>query len=103
VRRQLLDGVEPLAQRADRSPQVTFGFQADAEVFSPSAQLTPREREILQLVSEGRTNPAIAEALKIGLKAVGEHCANLMAKLDVHDPVGPMCAAIEQGLILLEK
>jgi DNA-binding NarL/FixJ family response regulator len=72
-------------------------------VLSPSAQLTPREREVLQLVFEGRTNPAIAEALKVSVKPVGEHRANLMAELKVHDLAGLVRAAIKHGLIFLEK
>jgi DNA-binding NarL/FixJ family response regulator len=81
----------------------SLALQADAETLSPSAQLTPREREVLQLVSEGRTNAAIAEALKISVKTVEKHRANVMSKLNVHDLAGLMRAAIKHGLIFLEK
>jgi NarL family two-component system response regulator LiaR len=65
--------------------------------------LSPREREVLQLVSEGHTNNAIADALTISLKTVEKHRANLMAKLDVHDLPNLMRTAIKQGLILDES
>lgn len=48
--------------------------------------LTPREREVLALMAEGRTNAAIAEALVVTPKAVEKHVSNLFAKLDL--PVG---------------
>jgi DNA-binding NarL/FixJ family response regulator len=53
--------------------------------------LTPREREVLQLIAEGYTNSAIAEALTISVKTVEKHRANLMAKLDVHDLRADFC------------
>lgn len=65
--------------------------------------LSPREREVLQLVSEGYTNNSIADALTISLKTVEKHRANLMAKLDVHDLPNLMRTAIKQGLILDES
>jgi DNA-binding NarL/FixJ family response regulator len=64
--------------------------------------LTPREREVLQLIAEGYTNSAIAEALKISVKTVEKHRANLMAKLDVHDLPTLIRVAIKQGLIFTD-
>lgn len=69
---------------------------------SPSELLTPREREVLQLISEGYTNAAIAEALTISVKTVEKHRANLMAKLDVHDLPTLIRKAIEYKLIFQE-
>jgi DNA-binding CsgD family transcriptional regulator len=43
--------------------------------------LTPREREIVQLVAEGRSNKEIASTLKISTKTVEAHRANMMHKL----------------------
>jgi DNA-binding NarL/FixJ family response regulator len=81
----------------------SLALQADAEMLGPSAQLTPREREVLQLVSEGNTNAAIAEAMGISVKTVEKHRANVMSKLNVHDLAGLMRAAIKHGLVFLEK
>jgi DNA-binding NarL/FixJ family response regulator len=65
--------------------------------------LSAREREVLQLIAEGYTNNAIAEALTISVKTVEKHRANLMAKLDVHDLPGLIRTAIKHGLIFVEK
>jgi DNA-binding NarL/FixJ family response regulator len=64
--------------------------------------LTPREREVLQLIAEGYTNRGIAEALTISVKTVEKHRANLMAKLAVHDLPSLVREAIKHGLIFLE-
>ncbi|MCI0396324.1 MAG: response regulator transcription factor [Chloroflexi bacterium] len=70
---------------------------------SPADLLSPREREVLQLVAEGYTNNAIAEALTISVKTVEKHRANLMAKLDVHDLPSLIRQAIKHNLIFLDK
>lgn len=48
-------------------------------------ELTPREREVLQLVAEGHTNTSIANVLSISVKTVEKHRANLMNKLEADD------------------
>jgi DNA-binding NarL/FixJ family response regulator len=78
-------------------------LQTDADASSPLERLTPREREVLQLISEGHTNSAIAQVLTISMKTVEKHRANLMSKLKVHDLAGLMRVAIKHGLILLDK
>ena len=78
-------------------------LQTDADASSPFERLTPREREVLQLISEGHTNNAIAQILKVSVKTVEKHRANLMSKLNVHDLAGLMRAAIKHGLILLDE
>ncbi|WP_207917038.1 response regulator transcription factor [Micromonospora sp. KC723] len=50
----------------------------------PLARLTPREREVLGLVAEGRSNAAIARALFITETAVAKHIGNVLIKLDLH-------------------
>ena len=49
----------------------------------PVARLTPREREVLALMAEGRSNVAIAQRLFITEKAVSKHAAGIFAKLDL--------------------
>jgi DNA-binding NarL/FixJ family response regulator len=70
---------------------------------NPADLLSAREREVLQLIAEGYTNNAIAEALTISVKTVEKHRANLMAKLEVHDLAGLIRAAIRHGLIFVER
>jgi len=64
--------------------------------------LTPREREVLQLIAEGYTNSAIAEALTISVKTVEKHRSNLMSKLAVHDLPTLIRVAIKYGLIFVD-
>ncbi|KUN78479.1 response regulator [Streptomyces griseoruber] len=49
----------------------------------PLARLTPREREVLALVAEGRSNGAIARALVVSEAAVGKHMGSILTKLDL--------------------
>ncbi|HEY7619969.1 MAG TPA: response regulator transcription factor [Solirubrobacteraceae bacterium] len=53
---------------------------------SPLQDLTPRERETLALVAEGKSNAAIAEALALTKRAVEKHVNAIFAKLDLGDP-----------------
>jgi DNA-binding NarL/FixJ family response regulator len=46
--------------------------------------LTPREREIVQLLAEGKTNKEVASALHISVKTAETHRTNVMRKLDLH-------------------
>ncbi|HAJ55439.1 MAG TPA: DNA-binding response regulator, partial [Lactobacillus sp.] len=48
-------------------------------------ELTNREREVLQLIAQGKSNQEIATALFITLKTVKTHVSNILAKLDVED------------------
>jgi len=64
-----------------------------------SVELTPREREVLQLVAEGHTNTAIANILSISVKTVEKHRANVMTKLEADDLATLIRVAIRRGLI----
>lgn len=65
--------------------------------------LTPREREVLQLVAEGHTNNSIASTLNISVKTVEKHRANVMTKMEVNDLASLIREGIKQGLILLDQ
>ena len=62
--------------------------------------LTHREREVLKLVAEGKSNKSIAEILNLSVKTVEKHRSNLMSKLDVHNAAGLTAYAMEKGLIV---
>ena len=62
-------------------------------------RLTPREREVLQLVAEGHTNREMARVLGVSPKTVDAHRTNLMAKLGVHDAQALTRFAMRYGLI----
>jgi DNA-binding NarL/FixJ family response regulator len=61
--------------------------------------LTEREREILQLVAEGRTNREIADLLTVSIKTVQAHRSNIMEKLGAHDRTDLVKYAIRVGMI----
>jgi DNA-binding NarL/FixJ family response regulator len=63
-------------------------------------QLTSRQREILQLIAEGRTTKEIAELLYISVKTVETHRMQLMKRLNIHDVAGLVRYAIRTGLVL---
>lgn len=69
---------------------------------SGAAELTPREREVLQLVAEGHTNTAIANMLSISVKTVEKHRANVMTKLEADDLATLIRVAIRRGLIFTD-
>jgi DNA-binding NarL/FixJ family response regulator len=56
---------------------------ARARRRDPLAQLTPRERDVLSLMAEGRSNAAIAQALVVSDGAVEKHVSNIFTKLDL--------------------
>lgn len=69
---------------------------------APQRKLTSRQREVLQLVAEGRTTREIAGRLHVSLKTVETHRANLMQRLGIHDVAGLTRYALREGLIANE-
>jgi len=61
--------------------------------------LSPREREVLQLIAEGKTSREIAELLNLSIKTVQSHRASLMRKLDLHDRGDLIKYAIQKKII----
>jgi DNA-binding NarL/FixJ family response regulator len=74
----------------------------DTDANSAADLLTPREREVLQLVAEGHTNSSVANELSISVKTVEKHRANVMSKLEVTDLASLVREAIRKGLIFLD-
>jgi DNA-binding NarL/FixJ family response regulator len=72
--------------------------RADAASIAPPA-LSPREREVLVLVAEGRSNPEIAKALYIGEATVKTHLLHAFEKLGVNDRTRAVTRAMELGLL----
>src|SRR5882672_4215434 len=61
--------------------------------------LTPRERQILQLIAEGNTTKELARLLNISFKTAESHRNHIMKKLDIHEVAGLVRYAIQQGLL----
>jgi len=73
---------------------------ADVQQDNPD-KLTPREREVLQLIAEGHKNKEISDILKISIKTVKAHRNNLMQKLDLHSQGDLIRYAIQKKIIEL--
>jgi DNA-binding NarL/FixJ family response regulator len=89
------------------SPAITRLLLEDylhSESYRPESEpdkLSPREREILQLIAEGNTNREIAEILNLSIKTVKSHRDSLMQKLDLHDRGDLIKYAIQKKIIEL--
>lgn len=79
------------------STTVLTGFLTGRE--TDRHQLTVREREVLQLVAEGKRSKEIADVLDITVKTAETHRAHIMDKLEIHDTAGLVRYAIRLGLI----
>jgi len=65
--------------------------------------LTPRMREIVQLIAEGRSTKEIAFLLNLSVKTIETHRMHLMARLDLHDVAGVVRYALRNGLISADR
>ena len=82
--RQFVDAVQRVAGGGTAmDPEGISQILARRSRVTPLAALTPREREVLALMAEGRTNVAIARSLVITTKAVSKYIARIFAKLDL--------------------
>jgi DNA-binding NarL/FixJ family response regulator len=75
------------------------GSPGDAPVRDDRYGLTAREIEVLRLITAGRSNPGIAEALFISPRTAQTHVQNIFAKIGVGSRVEAAAFAIEQGLV----
>jgi two-component system, NarL family, response regulator NreC len=62
--------------------------------------LTDREKEVLQLLAEGRSNKEVAVLLEVGVSTVETHRANLMQKLNLHNTADIVLYAVRKGIIV---
>ena len=67
---------------------------------APVDPLAPRERQVLQLVAEGKTSKEIAALLNVSVKTAESYRANIMEKLDIHETAGLVRYAIRRGLVI---
>lgn len=86
-----------LSEVRERALEEQLGGEAELAV------LTPRQKEILQLIAEGNATREIAELLGVSVKTVEAHRANLMERLDIHDVPGLVRVAIRSRLVPLGK
>jgi DNA-binding NarL/FixJ family response regulator len=78
-------------------------LQRVSGAVGPLEQLTSRQREILQLIAEGKNAKAIAADLDVSIKTVESHRLQLMDRLNIHDVPGLVRYAIRNGLVSAER
>ena len=81
------------------SKQVIAGYVRRTRVPGSLEGLSPRQREVLQLIAEGHTTKQIAHRLGVGVKTVETHRTQLMKSLDIHEIAGLVRYAIRVGLV----
>lgn len=106
--RDLVAAVEALEQRqtfftSKVAQMMVDGYlrpNSDAAISSSGQYvLTPREREVIQLVAEGKTTKEIATALGLSVKTAETHRTNLMRKLDLHSVADLTLYAVRNGIV----
>jgi len=106
--RQLLEPMRSLVRYAEMitgrdKGKTAAAFQSGAATTeSETDGLTPREREILLLITDGSINKEIARKLMIGVRTVESHRQSLMMKLDIRTTAGLTKYALASGLIRLK-
>ena len=81
---RFIDSVRRVAEGGSAlDPQIVSELLGRRESDDPLERLTPREREVLELMAEGRTNHAIAEKLVVSERAVEKHITSIFGKLDL--------------------
>jgi two-component system response regulator NreC len=103
---ELLDAIHAVHRgEAVLSPAITrlvienYLRWGDLQIDNTSDGLSPREREVLQLIAEGYSNKEISEILCISIKTVQAHRMNLMSKLNLHDRADLIKYAIQRKII----
>jgi len=80
---------------------VLYGYlnlEQKKERFSKDC-LTPREREVVQLVAEGKTSKEVAVTLDLSVKTAETHRTNIMRKLDLHSVADLTLYAVRNGIV----
>lgn len=88
-----------LSSRVSESVSNTAAGDRTAFSLSSRSRLTPREREVLQLLAEGKSNKEVADILGISVKTAETHRANIMLKLDFHSVTQLVRYAVRNKII----
>lgn len=99
--KSVMSGDTYLTPRVSR--YVIDGFLNEDADGDPLQRLTDRQREILQLIAEGRSTKEIAAMLDLSVKTVETHRSRLMDTLEIHDVPGLVRFAIRSGLVQSDR
>lgn len=94
---------ETYLSRAISRPTIEARLAASPRSHDPLEQLTPRQRETLQLIAEGKSTKEIAFELKVSAKTVETHRADLMSRLNIYDVASLVHYAIRAGIVTAER
>jgi len=87
----------------DYVKRTKLNLEGIEQIIDPYEHLTPRQRQVLQMVAEGNSSVQIAEALSISVKTVERHRADIMERLNIHDIPGLVRYAIRVGIVGLDE
>lgn len=79
--------------------QLLNGYLAPVDASAPVLRLTRREREIIQLIAESKSNKDAARALGVSVKTIDAHRSNIMRKLNLHSAAELVRFAIRNGIV----
>jgi DNA-binding NarL/FixJ family response regulator len=103
-RRELLETIEEVAVGGSRIDALVVEALVKAQsrkVRSPLAELTPRERELLAQIAQGKSNAAVAESLVITKRAVEKHVNSIFLKLGLTQAEGVSSRRVKAALMFL--
>lgn len=83
------------------APEASLEFSGGES--EATVELTPRQLEVITLISEGSSTKDIARALNISIKTVETHRAQLMERLNIHEVAGLVRYAIKKGLVKIDQ
>ena len=109
LRARLPDGLHVVGEASSAAEAREEGFDADAwlvvpgrrEASQPVEPLTPREREVLDLLADGRSNKSIANALGISDQTAKFHVASICGKLGAANRTEAVRLALGRGLLAI--
>ena len=93
----VLRGETYLSPRVSR--QVVDRYVQRVTAERPGDDLTPRQREVLRMLAEGRSTKEIAFQLHLSVKTIETHRAQIMERLDIHELAGLVRYAVRNGLV----
>ena len=101
--RSVADGGSYLSPAVSGHVLAAYVRRVGDEGVTPEPALTPRQREVLQLIAEGHGTKEIASRLSLSAKTVETHRAQLMERLGIHDVAGLVRYAIRAGIVSADE